>query len=145
VEDTWEPRDRPILDAIVRYFDETDEPFQAGIPTEETFAEITGRDVGEVRRSVRALRRSYLEAQDGGMGGETMIVGVTDAAREKVGQWPTAEGIVDRLAQGLLDAADREPDEQKRSRLRAVAEGLRGFARDVAVEVVSNAAFLPLK
>ena len=145
MESTWESRDLPVLDAIVWYFDESDEPFLAGIPTEEAFAEITGLDVGEVRRSVRALRRSYLVVRDGGLGAETMILGVTDAAREKVGQWPSAEGIVDRLVQGLLDAADAEPDEKKRSRLRVVAEGLRGFARDVAVGVISNAATAPLK
>jgi hypothetical protein len=145
MDDTWDARELPILDAIVRYFDESDEPYLAGIPTEETFAEITGRDVQEVRKAVRTLRQSYLLVQDGGMGAETMILGVTDAAREKVGQWPSAEGIVDRLIQGLLDAADREPDEHKRSRLRVVAEGLGGFARDLAVGIISNAAVVPLK
>jgi hypothetical protein len=30
-------------------------------------------------------------------------------------------------------------------RLRSIAEGLRGFARDVAVGVISNAATAPLK
>jgi hypothetical protein len=145
MESTWEPRDLPILDAIVRYFDEHDDPH---IPNERTFAEITGRDVQEVHQAVRALAPSYLVIQRGGMSGDpgdaSMIMGVTDAAREKVGQWPTPEGIVDRLVQGLLDAADQEPDEQKKSRLRSVAEGLGGFARDVAVGVISSVATKPL-
>jgi len=73
------------------------------------------------------------------------IDGVTDAARRAAGQWPTPENLVERLAQGLLDAADQEPDEQKKSRLRSIAEGLRGFARDVVVGIISNAATSPLK
>jgi hypothetical protein len=144
VESTWESRDLPILDAIVRHFEESDDPYPPGIPTEETFAEVTGRDVREVRKAVQNLRQSYLVVQDGGLG-DSMIMGVTDEARRAVGLWPTPEGIVDRLVQGLLDAADQEPDEHKRSRLRAVAEGLGGFARDVAVGVISNAAVVPLK
>ncbi len=93
-----------------------------------------------------ALAPTYLVVGPSMGGPESLgIDGVTDEARRAVGQWPTAERIVDRLVQGLLDAADQEPDEQKRSRLRAVAEGLRGFARDVAVGVISNAAVVPLK
>jgi hypothetical protein len=42
-------------------------------------------------------------------------------------------GLVDPLVQGLLGAADGEPDEQRRPRLRSIAEGLGGFAPDVAV------------
>jgi hypothetical protein len=129
----------------VRYFEESDDPYLPGIPTEETFAEVTGRDVREVRKAVQNLRESYLMVQDGGMGDSMMILGVTDEARRAVGQWPSPEGIVDRLVQGLLDAAAREPDERKRSRLRAVAEVLGGFARDLAVGVLSNAAVVPLK
>jgi hypothetical protein len=142
MEDTWFSRDLPVLDAIVRYFDETDEPLQAGIPTEQTFAEITRRDVGEVHRAVRQLQQSYVVVQDGGLG-ESMIMGVTDEARRAVGLWPTPESVVEQIARGLLEAADREPDEQKRSRLRALGEGLLGFGKDVAANAVANAAMLP--
>jgi hypothetical protein len=38
----------------------------------------------------------------------------------------------------LQDAAERETDEGKKSRLKAVAEGLAGFGRDVLVGVLSG-------
>jgi hypothetical protein len=40
-----------------------------------------------------------------------------------------ADGII----RALLEAAEREPDQERRSRLRATAEGLAGFGRDVLV------------
>lgn len=91
MEDTWQPRDLPILDAIVRHFEESDDPYLPGIPTEETFAEVTGRDVREVRKAVQNLRQSYLVVQDGGLG-DSMILDVTDEARRAVGLWPTPGG-----------------------------------------------------
>jgi hypothetical protein len=66
------------------------------------------------------------------------IAGVTDEARRAVGQWPSAEVWVDRLVEALREAAEREPDPERRGRLRAMAEGLGGFARDVAVGVLSG-------
>ncbi len=68
----------------------------------------------------------------------TAIEGVTDEARRAVGQWPSPEVWADRIVRGLLDAADREPDQEQRSRLRAVAEGLGDFDRDVLVGVLST-------
>jgi hypothetical protein len=143
MEDSWVSRDLPILDAIVQYFDGADEPLQAGIPTEGTFAEITGRDLGEVRASVRALRRSYLVVQDGGLGA-SMIVGVTDAARRAVGQWPSAEAMADRVAAALREAADREQDPQKKSKLRTAAEIAGGFARDFVIDALASIATKPI-
>ena len=52
MDSTWETRDRPVLDAIVRYYDEDD---SAEIPDVETFAKITGMDPGQVGQAVRAL------------------------------------------------------------------------------------------
>lgn len=143
MEDTWTTRELPVLDAVVRYFDGE---FDGVIPSAQTFADRLGMDPEQVARAVMALAPTYLVLARTMGGPESLgIQGVTDEARRAVGQWPTAEGIVDRLAQGLLDAAEHEPDEQKRSRLRSIAEGLRGFARDVAVGVISNAATAPLK
>jgi hypothetical protein len=54
------------------------------------------------------------------------IAGVTDEARRAVGQWPSAEVWVDRLVEALREAAEREPDPERRGRLRAMAEGSAG-------------------
>ena len=62
MESTWEQRDLPVLDAIVRYFDEDD---SAEIPDVETFAEITGMDPGQVGRAVRALSPRFVKTGAG--------------------------------------------------------------------------------
>jgi hypothetical protein len=135
MEPTWQSRDLPVLDAIVQHFEKGGPDF----PTVKHFAEATGLEVGEVYRAVMALSPTYLELSLS-MGGEadTAIQGVTDAARRAVGQWPSPEEWADRIVRGLLDAADREPDQERRSRLRAVAEGLGDFGRDVLVGVIST-------
>jgi hypothetical protein len=124
------------LDAIVRYFDEDD---SAVIPDVGTFAEITGMDPVQVGRAVRALSPRFIKTAPG-LGGltEVGIMGVTDAARQAVGQWPSPEVWVERLVEALHEAAEREADPERRGRLRAIAEGLGGFARDVAVGVLSG-------
>jgi hypothetical protein len=136
VESTWETRDLLVLDAIVRYFDEDD---SAVIPDVGTFAEITGMDPVQVGRAVRALSPRFIKTAPG-LGGltEVGIMGVTDAARQAVGQWPSPEVWVERLVEALHEAAEREADPERRGRLRAIAEGLGGFARDVAVGVLSG-------
>jgi hypothetical protein len=61
-----------------------------------------------------------------------------------VGQWPSAEAVADRIVAALVEAADREPDEGKRSRLRAAAETLGSFGRDLLVSVAANVATKPI-
>ena len=62
----------------------------------------------------------------------------TPGPRRAVGQWPSPEVWVDHLVAALREAAERESDPEKKTRLRAMAEGLGGFARDVAVGVMSG-------
>jgi hypothetical protein len=145
MESTWETRDLPVLDAIVRHFDESDDPFEAQIPNVEMFAKLTGMDPGQVGRAVRALSPRFIETLDTRDGLlDVSIMGVTDEAREAVGQWPTAEAIADRIVAGLLEAADREPDERKRTKLRAAADTLGSFGRDLLVSVAANVATRPI-
>jgi hypothetical protein len=135
MQSTWESRDLPVLDAIVQHFEEGGSDF----PTVEQFAEATGLEVREVYRAVMALSPTYLElAMSLADEAETAIQSVTDEARRAVGQWPSPEVWADRIVRGLLDAADRDPDQERRSRLRAVAEGLGDFGRDVLVGVLST-------
>jgi hypothetical protein len=136
MESTWERRDLPVLDAIVRYFDEQDGP---EIPDVETFVKLTGMDPGQVARAVRALSPRFIKTGPA-LGGlmDVAIMGVTDEARQAVGQWPSPEVWVERLVQALREAAEHEPDPERKRRLRALAEGLGGFARDVAVGVLSG-------
>jgi hypothetical protein len=139
MESTWEPRDLPVLEAIVRYFEERD-PMDPRFPNVATFAEITGRPVEDIYRAVDKLKPTYLSIDTWGTDdlGALEITGVTDQALRVVGQWPSPEVWVERLVQALGEAAEREPDPEKKGRLRAMAEGLGGFARDVAVGVLSG-------
>jgi hypothetical protein len=122
------------LDAIVHYIDEHDGP---EIPDVETFVKLTGMEPGQVARAVRALSPRFIKTQ-ATLGGlmDLAIMGVTDEARQAVGQWPSPEAWVERLVQALREAAEHEPDPERKRRLRALAEGLGGFARDVAVGVL---------
>ena len=72
------------------------------------------------------------------------IMGVTDEARQAVGQWPSPESLADRIIRELPDAAEREPDEAQRPRLRAAADALGGFGRDLLVNVIANVATKPI-
>lgn len=44
----------------------------------------------------------------------------------------------DRIVKAYQQAAEQEPDENKRGRLRAAAEALGGFGRDLLVEVLAT-------
>jgi hypothetical protein len=138
MDSTWEQRDLPVLDAVVRYFDE-----HAGMsfPQVSDIAEITGRDPKEVYRALKALDGTYVELQEylaGDNPNPHTVMAVSEEARRAVGQWPSPELWADRIIQALREAAEREPDPAKRSRLRATAEGLAGFGRDVLVGVLSG-------
>jgi hypothetical protein len=135
MESTWEPRDLPVLEAVARYIDE-----RAGSHSPKVFdiAETTGRPMTDVLRALLALHPTYLEVRPVGHPEHWTVARVTDEARRAVGQWPSPEVWVDRLVEALREAAEREPDPERRGRLRAMAEGLGGFARDVAVGVLSG-------
>jgi hypothetical protein len=122
----------------VRYFDEN-----AGMlyPQVSDLAEITGRDPMEVYQALKALDGTYVELREYMTGGDPnphTVRAISPEARRAVGQWPSPDVWVDRLVQALREAAEREPDPEKKGRLRAMAEGLGGFARDVAVGVLSG-------
>jgi hypothetical protein len=136
MESTWERRDLPVLDAVVRHFDEHSEVTRLTLPE---VAQLAGRDVMDVYRALKELSPTYITLRDLWRSQpDALVWGVTDEARRAVGQWPSPEVWVDRLVQALREAAEREPDPEKKGRLRAMAEGLGGFARDVAVGVLSG-------
>jgi DNA-binding MarR family transcriptional regulator len=135
VEDTWASRDLPVLDAAVKLLDENYD-----IRVRDIAAE-TGLDLESVVRALDALEGPYVGEISRTMGpdaGSWYITSVTAAARQAVGQWPTPESLVDRLAEAFGNAAERESDPEQKSRLRQVASFLGSTGRDVATEVVSR-------
>jgi hypothetical protein len=133
---TWERRDLPVLEAFVRLFDERPEVVSVTI---KGIADHLGMQPVEVYQAAKALHPTYLTLKEMMAPPEHhQIRGITDSARRAVGQWPSPDVWAERIIQALLDAAEREPDEAKKSRLRAAAEGLAGFGRDVLVGVLSG-------
>lgn len=117
-----------------------------GMPVSpETIAGLTGLTGEDVRRALFALADAsppYFTVIDGTSQTGRGIAGVnqpTREARQAVGAWPTPDALVDRMVAALLAAAEQEPNSERRSMLRNLAEGMGGFARDVLVGVTSAA------
>jgi hypothetical protein len=133
VEDTWTNRDLPVLDATVRLLDTT------YFPSLRAIADAAGLDIEATTRALEALNGPYVDlSMTIGSSESWHVNGVTAEARREVGQWPTAESLIARLAEGFSTAADGEPDPEKKSRLRTVAGMLGGAGRDIAVDVAAK-------
>jgi hypothetical protein len=139
MEGTWVSRELPVLDAVVTLLDD------GRIPANVTVTELaghTGMDPVEIARALQALNGPYLDLQTTlatiDDPGSWFAKGVTPEARRAVGQWPTADSLITRLVDGFNAAAEREPDPERKSRLRAIASGLGGSVRDVAVDIVAR-------
>jgi hypothetical protein len=66
------------------------------------------------------------------------VKAVTPKARQAVGQWPTPENVVARLAEAFAAAAGQERDPERRGKLRAIAGFLGETGKDFAAEVVAK-------
>jgi predicted ArsR family transcriptional regulator len=137
MEDTWFSRDLPVLDATVRLLDEGN--FLVRVAE---IAEATGLDVRAVDRALDALEGRYVvkynKLMTGGHPDTWYVTKVTAAARQTVGQWPTAQSVTASLAKAFGNAAESEADPEKKNKLRQVAGFLGSTGRDVATEVVSK-------
>jgi hypothetical protein len=133
VEDTWWSRDLPVLDAAVRLFEDKDFVEVGDLARE------TGFDPKDVARALTAMQGVYTGKLQG-MGDldRQCITEVTPAARQAVGQWPTPENVVARLADAFSAAAEHEPDPERRGKLRAVGSFLADTGKDFAAEVVAK-------
>lgn len=105
-------------------------------------ADIAGRaglSLEDVGAGLLALKDEYVDLVTplGGPAG-WHVNGVTGEARRVVGQWPTGESLVERLAAGIAAEAEGEADPERRRRLLFVARELGGMAKAVAVNVASQ-------
>jgi hypothetical protein len=135
VEDTWGVRDIPVLNAVVELLD------HSYMVTVSDIAERTGLDLAEVARSLDAMDPVFVDFRKTETGGDPRfwyVNRVTPEARQAVGQWPTAEGLVDRLVKAFSEAADHEEDAERHYQLRQVAGLLGETVRDVAVRVTAT-------
>ncbi|TYC05679.1 hypothetical protein FXF53_04495 [Micromonospora sp. WP24] len=138
VNPTWEERDLPVLRAAVELYEETGRAMRV--------SDIVARsefDEGVVQAALRAVAPAeppFFTSIKGSFGGGFFLVGApTPEARRAVGLWPTPENLADRLVQAMAQAADREPDPEKRGWLRKTADWLGSAGRDIAVDVAGTA------
>lgn len=137
VESTWEIRELPVLEAIVRLYDET-----GTLMSPHMIGATAGLSEDDVQKALRALKHDdppYITKMTAQGNGDIYLVGApTGHARRVVGAWPTPEGLADRIIDALNDAADNESDEAKKGKLRRGAEAVAGVGRDVLVDVTSQ-------
>ena len=123
-----------VLSAVVSLLE------QSYMVTVSDIAGRTGLEMSAVAQSLDALNSTYVDFRKTETGGDPTfwyVLKVTPEARRAVGQWPTAEGLIDRLAQAFADAAEREDDAEKHYQLRQAAGLLKDGVRDVAVKAAA--------
>ncbi len=73
------------------------------------------------------------------MRGTWLVNGVTERGLREVGAWPDrADQLATHLIAALAEAAECEPEPDRRSRLRTAASGVAGVGRDVLTEVIAS-------
>jgi hypothetical protein len=139
VESTWETRDLPVLEAIVRLYDEGNQAVEARELTERT-----GFDYETVQQALWALAYEQppffdpIDTSTFGARDMAAVRSVSGHARRTVGAWPTPEGLADRIIAALNEAADNEPDEVKKGKLRRGAEAVGGVGKGVITDVLAQ-------
>jgi DNA-binding Lrp family transcriptional regulator len=134
VEETWSWRERPILEVALREVDAHAQVDFAELATQ------TGLDPLVVWRTVKVLKDAgYVNAYHASMP-SGFITGISERTRRTLGSWPSPEALLDQLVRAFAEAAERETEPERKSRLRAVAEGLGDAGRTVALDLL--AAFL---
>ena len=124
-----------MLSAVVELLD------HSYMVTVSDVAEKTGLDLAEVSRSLEAMDPTFVDFRKTETGGDPRfwyVNRVTPEARQAIGQWPTAESLVDRLVKAFGDAADHEEDAERHYQLRQAAGLLGETVRDVAVRVAAT-------
>jgi hypothetical protein len=135
VKSTWEARELPVLEAIVRGCDDA-----TSVTTRQLEA-ATGLTHDEVQRAVRALLgESPPLFETGPMRGGTYdrLARVTGHARRTVGAWPTPENLADRIVAALNDAAESADDPAEKSRLKKAADAVGGVGKGVVTGVLTH-------
>ncbi len=136
VDDTWTAYELPILAYLVERFESADTHDVQVAEIAQTL-NLSPADVGRSLRKLADAAPPYVKAfaPAAEFRDPDMIYDVTERARRAVGQWPTPESVADRLVAVLSEAAEREPDDERRGFLRRTAAWFGGAGRDFAVEL----------
>lgn len=124
-----------MLDATVRLLE------SSYMVTVTDIATATGLADSDVARALEALDPVYVDFRKTTTGGDPTfwyVLKVTPAARVAVGQWPTAESLVSRLADELGAAARREQDAERKGLLSYAARLIGDTLREVSIRVATE-------
>lgn len=137
MDSTWENRDLPVLAALVEELD------REHVTDADTIARATGLEYEQVQHALRALSAEeppLFKVGAGRGGGDiSTVFGATGEARRRVGAWPTAQNLADRLVEALGEAADRAPSTQERTRLQEAVKALGNVGQAALAGVIANA------
>jgi hypothetical protein len=135
VQDTWATRELPVLDATVSLLEES------YMVTVSDIATRTGLDSATVARSLEALDPVYVDFRKTTTGGDPTfwyVLKVTPQARRAVGQWPTPDSFVTKLAAELSAAASQEEDVERKGLLSYAARLIGDTVRAAAVRAAGQ-------
>lgn len=139
MKDTGLPRELPVLDSIVQYFEE--EP--TGTLTSQAITVRSGMAQDEVHRALIKLATAnppFFRGIDvDQLPYPVRINEVTERALTTVGQWPSPESLIEQLIEAINRASDEETVPERRDMLRRTADTLRGAAYQIAIAWVSGA------
>jgi predicted ArsR family transcriptional regulator len=124
----------PVLNAAIELLE------RSYMVTVSDIAGQTGLEKAVVARSLDALHPVHVDFRRTETGGDPTfwyVLKVTPEGRRAVGQWPTAEGFVDRLVEAFREAAASEADSERQYQLSQVAGLLSGSVRDVALKAAT--------
>lgn len=130
----------PVLRSVVEIYDETSSPVSVA-----QLSAATGLDHETVGRALIALTDEappfFVPLDGSSLAGRQITAASqpTGYARRTVGAWPTPEAFTDRIVAVLNQAAEDEPDEAQKSKLKTAATVVGGVARDLVVGVASGA------
>ncbi len=130
MEDTWAARELPVLAATVQLLEES------YMVTVTDIATRTGLEEQAVARALEALDPVFVDFRKTTTGGDPTfwyVLKVTPAARQTVGQWPTADTLISALARELAAAAQGERDAERKGLLVYAARLIDDTLRDVSV------------
>lgn len=108
----------------------------------ETLSAATGLEEIDVKRALRALDTAdppyLIGTKPDQFSYPVIITDVTERARRAVGQWLASDLAADVIVSALSDAAEEEPDAEKRSGLRNAAAFLGGAGKEVLYRVITQ-------